>query len=259
MRYSSATGLSLIAAAVACSSGSNGSGPSDGGSADASPDQGKDFCATAAAANAAFCSDFEQSAEVDDGWSDITTSGGATLTLETAIAKQKKCALAKFVSSGSDDGAAALSTVVNAPGTKSKVVVEFDGRFSFPNGPPSTNTLFLTIALRTGSGPSGHYFIDIERGGDGWKLLATGTSGEAFLGIGEDSWHHFRLSYDGSGSQGEIKFFIDNLGVATILRAKGSPPGGAPATLDNLFIEHFGVETETSAAFYIDNVTVSYP
>lgn len=239
--------------------GPSDSGPSDGGLTDGRPDDGQPFCKSAAAAGAAFCADFEQSTGVDDGWDDFTTSGGATLTLETTIAKQKKSALAKFVSAGSGNGTAAFSTVASASGAKSKVALEFDGRFSFPNGAPSSNTLFLTIALRTGTGPGGHYFIDIERGAGGWQLLATGTSGEPFLGFGDDVWHHFRLSYDGSGAQGEIRLFIDSAGVATISRAKGPPPGGAPETLDNVLIEHLGVEVDTSTFFYIDNVIVSYP
>src|SRR5262249_26153700 len=97
------------------------------------------------------------------------------------------------------------------------------------------------------------------RGAAGWQLLLTGTSGESFLGFGEDAWHHFRLSYDGSGGQGEIRLFIDNLDVATVLRPKGPPPGGPPATFNNLLIEHFGVEADTTTSFYIDNVTVTYP
>lgn len=240
------------------------SGPSDGGASltdGPSDDGGQDFCKSAAAAGAAFCADFEQSTAVDDGWNDLTTAGGATMTLETTIAKQKKSALARFISGdgGSANGVAAFSTVVNAAGAKSKMAIEFDARVSFPNGPPSTNTLFLTIALRTGTSPSGHYFIDIERGSGGWELLATGTSGEPFPAVGEDFWHHFRLSYDGSGAQGEINLFIDNLGVASILRTKGPPPGGAPATFDNVLIEHLGLEADKSTSFYIDNVVVTYP
>jgi hypothetical protein len=148
---------------------------------------------------------------------------------------------------------------VNASGAKSKVALELDGRFSFPNGPPATNTLFVTIALRTGTGPSGHYFIDIERGAGGWHLLATGTSEEPFLAFADDVWHHFRLSYDGSGAQGEIRLFVDGAGVASISRAKGPPPGGAPETFNNVLIEHLGVVADASTSFYIDNVIVNYP
>ncbi len=234
-------------------------GPSDSAVTDAPPDDGQDFCKSSAAAGAAFCADFEQSMDVDDGWNEFTTSGGATLTLETTIARQKKSAAAKFVSSGSGNGTAALSTVVNAPGAQSRMALEFDGFVSFPNSPPSTATLFLTFALRTGTGPSGHYFVDIERGSSGWELLTTGTSGETFPGFGENSWHHFRLSYDGSGAQGEVKLFIDNIGVATVLHKLGPPPGGAPATFDNVFIEHLGVAADKSTSFYIDNVIVRYP
>lgn len=239
--------------------GPSDSGPSDGASTDGPVDDGP-FCKSAAAAGAAFCADFEQATEIDTGWTDVATSGGATLTLETTIAKQTKSALAKFVSAGSGNGTAAFAAVATASGgAKSKMALEFDGRFSFPNGAPTSNSLFLTIALRTGTGPSGHYFIDLERGAGGWHLLATGTSEEPFLAFGDDMWHHFRLSYDGSGGQGEIRFFVDSSGVATILRPKGPPPGGAPATFDNVLIEHLGVDTETSVSFYIDNVIVTFP
>lgn len=242
----------------------NDSGPSDGGvtdgSTDGPPDDGTPFCKSTKAAGAAFCVDFEDATDVAAGWDDSTTSGGATLTLDTTIAKQKKSALAKYVAAGgSSNGTAAFSTVVNAGGAKSKVALEFDARVSFPSGPPASNALLLTIALRTGTGPSGHYFIDIERGAAGWHLLPTGGSEEPFLGFGEDAWHHFRLSYDGSGAQGEIRLFIDSVSYATLLRAKGPPPGGAPATFDNLLIEHFGIETDTSMSFHIDNVIVTYP
>jgi len=264
MKSSLATLLPLLAgatsAAVACTSSGSGTPiPSDGGIADGSPDDGQPFCNSAAAAGAAFCADFEQSTSVEDGWGGVTMSGGATLTLETAIAQQKKSALAKLVSVGSDSGTAAFSAVANASSAQSKVALEFDGRFSFPGGAPAANTLFLTIALRTGSGPSGHYFIDIERGSGGWQLLATGTSGEPFLSFSDDAWHHFRLSYDGSGAQGEIRLFIDSAGVASISRPKGPPPGGAPETLDNVLIEHLGVDAASSVSFYVDNVIVTYP
>lgn len=238
----------------------NDAAPSlDAGLSDGPADNTQDFCKTTAAAGAAFCADFEQSTAVNDGWGDFTTSGGATLTLETSVAKQKKSALAKVVGTSSANGVAALSAVANARAAKSKMALEFDGYFAFPNGPPSTSTLFLTIALRTGTGPSGHYFIDIERGASGWLLLATGTSAQTFPGFGENAWHHFRLSYDATGAQGEIGLFIDNLSVTTMSRAKGPPPGGAPTTFDNVLIEHLGVEANMSTSFYIDNVVVTFP
>ena len=240
--------------------GPNDAGPTDDAAPDgAPPDDGTPYCKSAATAGSAFCVDFEESTDVGDGWKEANTSGDATLTLDTSVAKQKKSAAAKFTSTGDNDGTAAFVQVVQAGGTKSKVIFEFDGYVSFPNGAPTNNTLFVTIAVRTGTSSTGQFFIDMERGAAGWHILTTGTGEEPFLAFSESAWHHFRLSYDGSGAEGVSKLSIDNADVATVSVEKGSAAGDAPATFDNLLIEHLGFDGDTSTSFYIDNVIVRYP
>lgn len=235
--------------------------PSDGGQAETSVDGGgtvdgsgsQDFCTLPANATAAFCDDFEKSVTAGDKWDTTNVSGSGTLTLDPLAKDGAKAAAAKLVGAA---GQAYLSTKVAAGSAKSKVVIDFDGYLTFTN---TNSGLFLTLALRSGSNTSTQYFLDIERTNGNWEVLLTGTAGTSFPSVSEMVWHHFRISYDGSGATGDIGLFIDNSPTLSISRPKGTPPTGAPATFDNVILD-LGADKAApgSTSFHFDNVVVRY-
>jgi len=250
--------------------GNGSSGPTTPGTPDAgdasSPDAGDASTGTPLkscndAPGVAFCVDFETSNTVGAGWNAVETNANGTLELVTEAVGSAKAARAKVTGT---KGRAVFTQLVRASTPKSRVIVEFDARWSFPTWSSANTNLFFTLALERAGGTSGRYFIDIERD-ENWKLMATGTSGRT-IGGPNDLWNHFVVSYDGSDASGvdadaDITVSIGP-SSAPLRRAKGPPPGGAPVLFKDVELT-LGIEDNGAAAsetsFFIDNVVVRFP